>query len=56
MANDAVKHGKTTIQDATDYFKSAANQSETSTVKYIFVTKEKYDVSKESLQYMHRAS
>ena len=49
MANDAVKHGKTTIQDAADYFKWAANQSETSTVKYIFVAKEKYVVSKEEL-------
>ena len=37
MADDTVKHVKTTIQDATDHFKWAANQSETSTVKYIFV-------------------
>ena len=49
MAGDAVKHGKTTIQDATDYFKWTANQSETSTVRYIFVAKEKYDVSQEDL-------
>ena len=48
MADDAVKHGKTTIQGATGYFKWAANQSETSTVKYIFVAKEKY-VSQEEL-------
>ena len=47
IADDAVKHRKTTIQDATDYW--AANQSETSTVKYIFVAKEKYDVSQEEL-------
>ena len=33
MADDAVKHGKTTIQDTTHYLKWAANQSETSTVK-----------------------
>ena len=49
MADDAVKHRKTTIQDATNYFKLAADQSETSTVKYIFVAKEKYDVSQEEL-------
>ena len=49
MADDAAKHGKTIIQDAIDYFKWAANQSETSTVKYIFLTKEKYDVSQEEL-------
>ena len=49
MADDAVKHGKTTDQDSTNYFKWTANQSETLTVKYIFVAKEKYDVSQEEL-------
>ena len=44
MADDAVKHGKTT-----DYFKWAVNQSETSTVNYIIVAREKYDVSQEEL-------
>ena len=49
MVDDAVKHGETTIQDATDYFNWATNQSETSTVKYTFVAKEKYDDSQEEL-------
>ena len=49
MADDALKHEKITIQDATDYFKWAANQSETSAVKYTFLAKKKYDVSQEEL-------
>ena len=37
MADDAVKHGKTTIQDAKDFFKWATTESQATTVKYIFV-------------------
>ena len=37
MADDAVKHGKTTIQDAKDFFKWATIESQATTVKYIFV-------------------
>ena len=47
MADDAVKHGKTTIQDAKDFFKWATSESRETSVKYIFVSKENYDDSQE---------
>ena len=49
MADDAVKHGKTTTQDAKDFFKWATTESQATTVKYIFVPKENYDDSQAEL-------
>ena len=49
MADDAVKHGKTTIQDAKEFFKWATTESRATTVKYIFMPKENYDDSQAEL-------
>ena len=49
MADDAVKNGKTTTQDAKDFFKWATTESRATTVKYIFVPEENYDDSQAEL-------